>query len=253
MELEIPGTPLLPDNPPEALNFIESPALRRAARDVVATWPEGPGLPGSRVVASELLRLSQFLTISGAKQEPIPAFDPDLLDIVRAQLLEQVSEGPQPGEDPVADLETLEVLRSGRVREGLEDPAPEEASRSAKGLDVEQVRNVEGLELAVEMAHDIRSPLSSILFLSDTLRRGHSGEINDVQKRQLGLIYSAALGLAGVVSDVVELAKSGGTLRDERKQGLSVSAVMASVEELVAQWQRKRDWPSPCPRRSATR
>lgn len=234
MALETPGTPYLPDSAPEALNFIESLALRRAARDVVSTWPDGPGLPGPRVVASELLRLSQVLVAEPGASAPMPAFDPDLLDVVRAQLLEQISEGSGPGEEPQKDLDALEVLRQGRtstLTDSTDDPSASGDTRSP--TDATNV-GPEGLQLAVEMAHDIRSPLSSILFLSDTLRRGHSGEITELQKRQLGLIYSAALGLAGVVNDVVELAKSGGTLKDERPQVLSVSAVLASVYEMVA-------------------
>ena len=33
----------------------------------------------------------------------------------------------------------------------------------------------DGLELVVEVAHDLRSPLTSILFLAETLQRGRSG------------------------------------------------------------------------------
>jgi signal transduction histidine kinase len=83
------------------------------------------------------------------------------------------------------------------------------------------------------MAHDLRSPLSSILFLADTLRRGQSGETSDLQRKQLGLIYSAALGLAGVVNDVMELAKGGGTLRDEVEQAFSIAQIVNTVLETV--------------------
>src|SRR6267378_214031 len=48
-------------------------------------------------------------------------------------------------------------------------------------------------ELVVEMAHDLRSPLTSIMFLAEAMQRGQSGPINDTQRRQLGLIRSAAL------------------------------------------------------------
>ena len=50
-----------------------------------------------------------------------------------------------------------------------------------------------GLELVVEMAHDLRSPLTSILFLAESLRDGQNSPVTDPQRRQLGLIYSAAL------------------------------------------------------------
>jgi signal transduction histidine kinase len=65
----------------------------------------------------------------------------------------------------------------------------------------------DGLELVVEVAHDLRSPLTSILFLAETIQRGRSGPLTPVQERQLGLIYSAAFGLSSVASDVIELAR----------------------------------------------
>ena len=72
----------------------------------------------------------------------------------------------------------------------------------------------DGLELVVEVAHDLRSPLTSILFLAETLQRARSGPVNPVQERQLGLIYSAAFGLSSVASDVIELARGGDRLVD---------------------------------------
>src|SRR3989442_8976762 len=71
-----------------------------------------------------------------------------------------------------------------------------------------------GLELVVEMAHDLRSPLTSILFLAESLRSGQSSPISDAQRRQLGLIYSAALCLCTAANDVLELARSGDRLAD---------------------------------------
>ena len=65
----------------------------------------------------------------------------------------------------------------------------------------------DGLELVVELAHDLRSPLTSILFLGETMKRGRSGPVTPLQERQLGLIYSAAFGLSSVASDVIELAR----------------------------------------------
>src|SRR5690606_22337651 len=72
----------------------------------------------------------------------------------------------------------------------------------------------DGLELVVEVAHDMRSPLTSVLFLAETLQRGQSGPVSPVQERQLGLIYSAAFGLSAMASDVIELARGGDRLVD---------------------------------------
>lgn len=91
-----------------------------------------------------------------------------------------------------------------------------------------------GLDLVVEMAHDLRSPLTSVLFLAETLQRGDSGLVNDTQRRQLGLIYSAALSLCAAASDVVELARGGNQLVDHVPQPFSVSEVLASVRDMIS-------------------
>jgi hypothetical protein len=90
-----------------------------------------------------------------------------------------------------------------------------------------------GLELLVEVGHDLRSPLASILFLAEALRKGQSGTVNSVQERQLGLIYSAAFGLSTVASDVIAFARGGDRLIDPRPEPFSVLAIMRSVHDIV--------------------
>ena len=90
-----------------------------------------------------------------------------------------------------------------------------------------------GLELLVEVGHDLRSPLASILFLAETLRKGQSGDVNSVQERQLGLIYSAAFGLSTVASDVIAFARGGDRLIDPKAEAFSVLAILRSVQDIV--------------------
>src|SRR5581483_10402846 len=78
-----------------------------------------------------------------------------------------------------------------------------------------------GLDMVVEIAHDLRSPLTSILFLAEALHQGHSGPVTDAQRRSLALIYSAALSLCSVASDVLELARGGRRLLDREPQPFS--------------------------------
>lgn len=91
----------------------------------------------------------------------------------------------------------------------------------------------DGLELVVEVAHDLRSPLTSILFLAETLQRGRSGPLTQVQERQLGLIYSAAFGLSTVASDVIELARGGDRLVDLEPIPFSINDIFESVRDIV--------------------
>jgi signal transduction histidine kinase len=90
-----------------------------------------------------------------------------------------------------------------------------------------------GLDLVVEVAHDLRSPLTSVLFLAETLQRGHSGPVTDIQRRQLGLIYSAALGLSAVTSDIIELARGGDRLVDAEPAPFSMAEILESVRDIV--------------------
>jgi signal transduction histidine kinase len=88
-------------------------------------------------------------------------------------------------------------------------------------------------EIMVQMAHDLRSPLASILFLAEAMQRGQSGPITDAQRKQLGLIRSAALGLCATASDVVELARGGERLTDGGPEAFSVSQVLYAIRDLV--------------------
>ncbi len=90
-----------------------------------------------------------------------------------------------------------------------------------------------GLELVVELAHDLRSPLTSILFLAEALQQGQGGSVTLEQGRQLGLIYSAALSLCATASDVLELARGGNRLVDRAPAAFSVAETFASVRSMI--------------------
>ncbi len=97
----------------------------------------------------------------------------------------------------------------------------------------QQLSGSDGLALLMDVAHDLRSPLTSILVLAETLQRGQSGDVNDVQKRQLGLIYTAALGLSSVASDIIEFTQGGDQLVDQEPAAFSVTAMLESVRDIV--------------------
>ena len=90
-----------------------------------------------------------------------------------------------------------------------------------------------GLELVVEMAHDLRSPLTSILFLVESLHQGQAGPVTEAQRRSLGLIYSAALCLCASASDVVELARGNRPLSEPEPGPFSVTELFTSVRNMI--------------------
>jgi two-component system sensor histidine kinase/response regulator len=90
------------------------------------------------------------------------------------------------------------------------------------------------LELVVEMAHDLRSPVASILVLAEALQLGEAGPVNELQHRQLGLIRSAAYCLCAVASDVLSLAKGSASLIEAEPVPFSVRDVFVAVRDMVA-------------------
>ncbi len=91
----------------------------------------------------------------------------------------------------------------------------------------------DALELVVQVAHDLRSPLNSILFLAEVLRSGQSGAVAPHQRAQLGLIYGATMGMIAVVNDVMELASDPKGAGQEEPSPFSIGRVFDSVHEVV--------------------
>src|SRR5881398_3566662 len=83
-----------------------------------------------------------------------------------------------------------------------------------------------GQELVVEMAHDLRSPLTAVLFLAESLQNAESGPITEAQRRQLGLIYSAALGLCPTASDVPDVAGGGDRMSVREPEQFSADEIL---------------------------
>lgn len=159
---------------------------------------------------------------------PVPADPPAthltrrLLQRIHTTLLEDLARL----DPPPAGAALLRLLGAfDEVARGMEPSWDQRFTDRLSGPD--------GLELVVEVAHDLRSPLTSILFLAETLQRGRSGPVTPLQERQLGLIYSAAFGLSSVASDVIELARGGDRLVDMEPLPFSVRDILVSVRDIV--------------------
>jgi signal transduction histidine kinase len=131
----------------------------------------------------------------------------------------------------VAETAFIDGRELARVLSVLEELAGRQAPPVANEF-TERLSSPDALRAVVEMAHDMRSPLGSILFLVDTIRRGQSGTVTQVQERQLGLVYGAALGLSTLASDVVD-AINGDRLVDGRRTPFSITEVLLGVCAIV--------------------
>lgn len=202
--------------------------LSRAGERVVAQWSRRP----RSTTASEVADLLHVLTAgvhgaNGGGTEPVTieerarsTLGRRLLELLRGEVVRGWTEH---GGTDTALLPLLVAME--RVRVAIE---PNWAQSFAAHLS-----GSEGLTLLMDVAHDLRSPLTSILVLAETLQRGQSGDVNDVQRRQLGLIYTAALRLSSVASDIIEFTQGGDRLVDQEPVPFSVTAMLESVRDIV--------------------
>ena len=206
--------------------------MKVAIRAVLSRWGKRPRSTGPDEVSELLTLLATAIHqawFATAPAVPVrPKVDPRihsslgrrLLELLRGDIVEGWSEFGASDSDLLPLLVAIE-----RVRVTIQ---PNWAQTFAA-----QLSGADGLALLMDVAHDLRSPLTSILVLAETLQRGQSGTVNEVQRRQLGLIYTAALGLSSVASDIIEFTQGGDQLVESEPAAFSVTAMLESVRDIV--------------------
>jgi len=230
-DLALPSPPSnQPARATEPLVGVSCRVLSEAARRVAAQVREEAGTDGDMEIVAAVLAAMALAADRGRPRyvsELVPRASPAvslrLLELLRAEVIRGFQEAPAALGTPSQILRTLGALE--QVREAIE---PDTARQLAS-----QLTGARGLDLLVEIAHDLRSPLTSILFLSETLQNGQSGDVNEMQRRQLGLVYSAALGLSSLVSDAIELVHGGDRLVDDLPCPFSVAQTLEAVRDMV--------------------
>jgi signal transduction histidine kinase len=233
MPSPIPAPRPAPEPPGEAFAGITSPVLREAALTVAAQWTDDRG---DALDPREMLDLLAGVAravderLPGAGRSASSAIPPRaatplgrrLLDLLRAELIRRWAE-------PAGEVDPAAALALMRATEAVRVASEPDWSRVATS----RLAGPDGPELLVEVAHDLRSPLTSILFLAETLQRGQSGAVSELQRRQLGLIYGAALGLNSLASDLIELVRGGDRLPEQEQAPFSITEIFESVRDIV--------------------
>lgn len=206
--------------------------LKHAIRGVLSSWGKRPRSTGPDEVHQLLALVATAIHQAWFDADPTatvrPKVDPRIHTSLGRRLLELLRGALVAAwrDVGVADKELLPLLIAiERVRVTIQ---PNWAQTFAQ-----QLSGADGVALLMDVAHDLRSPLTSILVLAETLQRGQSGPVTDAQRRQLGLIYTAALGLSSVASDIIEFTQGGDQLVDQEPTAFSVTGVLESVADIV--------------------
>lgn len=212
---------------PESVAVTPPAALRRASEQVGARWGEIliDSFDGAEYTRSSAWCL-RAIDAAWHRLE-IPALDGDptlgrfLLERIESALLAEMEGDPE--------VDKAGALRLLRALDDVQRAVEPEWDRYFAS----QVSGPDGLNLVLEVAHDLRSPLTSIRCLAESLERGSSGPVTELQRKQLRLIYSASLGLSSMATDVIEMARRGDQLFDGEPVPFSVAELLEGVADLV--------------------
>ena len=227
VETEISRRPtLVADLQPPAEEGRVTQLLRVACESAV--FPLAAAMPGAarEEIAAMLTLLSRAARgsvtpaeLARARGCGVPA--QRALDALRLSVLRHAGDDPLPS-GPLVEL----LLGLERVREQLhESPAHSFVSALA---------GPHALDLLVEVAHDMRSPLTSILFLVETLRKKLAGAIDPAQERQLGIVHNASFGLSLLANDVIELAGGGDRLLEPQPTQFTLAETFYALSSILA-------------------
>ena len=205
-------------------------ALTAAVSDVCAEWPHTEhGTTSAADVRTTVNALAENVR-QALRGDPValvafPTFVPvrRALELLRRAFLERAEAPAVVAAGEASVLEAVKAIE--RVQQSIDEDAAHRFASRLSGQDAQQ--------LVVEMAHDMRSPLGSILILAERLRYGSAGTLTPIQERQLGLVYSAAFGLSALAGDVIELARGGTTLMDQPAMPFLVSDVLQSIMDIL--------------------
>jgi signal transduction histidine kinase len=217
------GDPSQPFSPPKAPSSLLR-ALELAA-DHTAT-AIAHGTKQARVEVRERLNevinwLSMSLHASSQAPAPVPpVIAREYVSSLKVNFLAELATTP--------DLNANEVVRALLKLDEAEDAW----RRTDRGKFISRLTGADCADAVVAIAHDIRSPLCSILLLVDALRHGERSIPNPVRERQLGLIYGAAFGLSTTVTNLIAAARGDGLVQG-KPTPFSVSETMHSVSSIV--------------------
>src|SRR5258705_1115088 len=193
---------------------------------IKAGWSETSDAPADLAARAPILAAVALAVDRGdascidAPARPSLRLTMHLVDLLQDELLTLWRSGEC---SPGYVLPTVDRLR--RVRTDLESRLQQLPGAPLAGYD--------GFDFLIEFVHDMRSPLSSLQMLADRLHRGWSGPLNELQLRQLRLMYAATHALNTVTMNALQLTRACTQLEEPEARPFSVMRLLSEVEDIV--------------------
>ncbi len=182
---------------------------------VDAATPEPPNWPaiGEALPAADhpdLLTVAYSRTASLRTLSPIGEYEiresmivPLLYDDAVDSVVEVIYTGPRPGlsTDDLNLLRAAVTTAASAVRIARLYALQRETAERL--LEVDRLKS----QFLANMSHELRTPLNSIIGFSRVILKGIDGPINDIQRQDLGSIYSSGQHLLGLINDILDLSR----------------------------------------------
>lgn len=136
-------------------------------------------------------------------------------------------------EEATARLHTLNLELDAKVTEATQDLADREAELRVSHRKVKEALKLRDYFLA-SMTHELRSPLHSILGLSEVLLEDTFGELNERQKRSLDTIHSSGTHLLELINTVLEVSQLAAGKGEPVVEDVDLDVACREASEMVA-------------------
>ncbi|SDK93167.1 Signal transduction histidine kinase [Maridesulfovibrio ferrireducens] len=144
------------------------------------------------------------------------------------------------------DVETAFMQLTGQVftnafkRQNFEQALQENAKALRIANDrLQELDHLKSMFIA-SMSHELRTPLNSIIGFTGIMIKGMSGELNDVQKSQLGRVYQSSKHLLALITDVIDISKIESGRVDVFIEPFSLSEVIQEAVTVVEPAREKK-------------
>ncbi|OPY71527.1 MAG: Non-motile and phage-resistance protein [Syntrophorhabdus sp. PtaU1.Bin058] len=120
-----------------------------------------------------------------------------------------------------------------RINQEMEQRIVERTTELAEAM--EKARAADRLKSAflATMSHELRTPLNSIIGFTGILLQGLVGQLNEEQKKQLGMVRSSAHHLLSLINDVLDISKIEAGQLQVNHEPFDLSASISKVEQIV--------------------
>ncbi len=174
---------------PEALSI-----LKETGRDIPFIVVSGTI---SAVLAVELMQQgARDYLAKGDMVRLVPAIERELREAERRNELKKAEEARRQGE------ETLRKTQF-ELEQRVQERTAELTLANTRLRELDRLKS----EFLATMSHELRTPLNSIIGFTSLVKEEIAGPLNDEQKKQLGMVYSASKHLLGLINDLLDVSR----------------------------------------------